>query len=525
MLVQRTLSVSPSYGSIWQACLSVRERERETGLSIANLSVITMSLPVSVLVSGKRKHDLSKSIPLTGPAFDESAPADPGEEWPELQWCDSLTVTPEPKKKHHRTSPSLSPNGMSAEKHGTSAPTPSPMRMSCTGAQLEWKESICHTTDTRTGKLHSVRDGPQWHDITMNWPPVLDEWLTRELTVGVDFSGLAMPVLALEKLQVPFRHVFSCELGSDACCQRLIAHRFKPASISPVSLTDIASLRHRSNPASIYNDRREPVDLYVFGAPCVKSCSEGSGVGDPRLISAACKYCLRARPRIIVSENQVDITHKKHANILNELTAALAPHYVLHSRILNSADYGLRQQRQRWYFVAIRKDCYMARDTTCATGQTGFCWPRGSTLVKPDIEAFLDPEAKCDTWKRLPDTDAERRLVKTAWRKLKKAGLHPDLNPTFVNTSCQALHRTNEMCTMTRARCARFQYWVTSRGRPVTLSELARFQGAELTDWGDLDKCGLRVSRCQFASMLGAAESLPVVMYVLKQAISATNLD
>ena len=60
-----------------------------------------------------------------------------------------------------------------------------------------------------------------------------------------------------------------------------------------------------------------------------------------------------------------------------------------------------------------------------------------------------------------------------------------------------------------------FDYWITSRGRALSLAEMARFQG--------VDKCG--VSRTQFASMLGNSVTLTVMMKVLKNAISSTRLD
>ena len=76
---------------------------------------------------------------------------------------------------------------------------------------------------------------------------------------------------------------------------------------------------------------------------------------------------------------------------------------------------------------------------------------------------------------------------------------------------------------MTRTRCAAFDYWVTSRGRPLTLREMTRFQGAELEDFGDLDKYG--ISKTQFAGMLGNSVTLTVMMHVLKAAIASTRFD
>ena len=360
-------------------------------------------------------------------------------------------------------------------------------------------EKTLSTTGSR--RRDTVRDGTHG-----SGKLVLNEcrWLRRAITVGTDFSGLEMPIIALEKLQIPFRHLFSCD--SDLHCRKLIQGRFKPAAVYKNILDD--------------DGDRASVDLYVFCAPCVTFSSEGNGEGDETLIKAACMYIRKSRPRIIVSENVVGITFKKHARILRKLRATLSPHYVMFTRILNSADYGVCQQRRRWYLVAIRRDCY----------QADFRWPRASKSGKPDIEACLDAPTRREFWKRLPDKSGKdnrrRELVKTAFRKLKAAKLHPAANPTFVDTGCslsRAHHRTNEMCTMTRTRCAAFDYWVTSRGRPLTLREMTRFQGAELEDFGDLDKYG--ISKTQFAGMLGNSVTLTVMMHVLKAAIASTRFD
>lgn len=425
--------------------------------------------------------------------------------------------TPQPKNKRRRIA--KADMTRSAEKAAATKSKTTPAqghctRMPCTErgpkwigmsearARLSGKATTCPSTGKRFGNRVPVL-GLSAPD-TVTWLP--------EISVGTDFSGCEMPALALEKLQIPFRHVFACDI--DASCRRLIAHRFKPEKI----YNDILTCSSSGRPA---------VDLYMFCAPCVTFSTEGKGAGDPTLIKASTKYCLAKRPKIIVSENVRAITFKKFAKTMKKFYKALRPYYVLHTRVLNSADFGVRQQRQRWFFVAIRRDCCKTTQKNGKT-QSDFHWPRRSQQLAK-IESYLDPKTKGETWKRLPDKagkdNRRRELVKKCIRELQSAGVHPS-TPTFVDTGCslaRAHHRTGEMCAMTRTRAATFEYWCTSRGRPLTLSELTRFQGAELEDFGDLRQCD--VSRSQFASMLGNSVSLPVVMQVLKSAIAATKFD
>ena len=209
--------------------------------------------------------------------------------------------TPQPKNKRRRIAKAdmtRSAEKAAATKSKTTPAQGNCTRMPCTGKRLEWKATTCPSTGKRFG----------------NWVPILGlsapdtvTWLP-EISVGTDFSGCEMPALALEKLQIPFRHVFACDI--DASCRRLIAHRFKPEKI----YNDILKCSSSGRPA---------VDLYMFCAPCVTFSPEGKGAGDPTLIKASTKYCLAKGPKIIVSENVRAITFKKFAKILKKFYKAL----------------------------------------------------------------------------------------------------------------------------------------------------------------------------------------------------------
>ena len=86
----------------------------------------------------------------------------------------------------------------------------------------------------------------------------------KPLRVGTDCSGIEAPIQALQNLQVPFEHIFSCD--SDASCRKTIEANFPPKHF----YDDIRS-RDNSKVAS--------VDLYVAGFPCQPFSSAGKKQG------------------------------------------------------------------------------------------------------------------------------------------------------------------------------------------------------------------------------------------------------
>ena len=75
----------------------------------------------------------------------------------------------------------------------------------------------------------------------------------EHLTVGTDCSGMDMPIIALEHLGIPYRHVFASEV--DPTARRFILDKFTPEHI-------YGDIRERGN------EKAPHVDLYVAGFSC-----------------------------------------------------------------------------------------------------------------------------------------------------------------------------------------------------------------------------------------------------------------
>jgi DNA (cytosine-5)-methyltransferase 1 len=125
------------------------------------------------------------------------------------------------------------------------------------------------------------------------------------------------------------------------------------ADIKNISGKDICRLAHIEN--------RE-VDIVFGGAPCQGFSMIGKrALDDPRnqLIGHYLRVVSDIRPKYCVLENVKGLTVGKHAQFLSELIDELKKiHYkvLLPYRVLNAADYGVPQNRERLFLIAARED-------------------------------------------------------------------------------------------------------------------------------------------------------------------------
>lgn len=113
----------------------------------------------------------------------------------------------------------------------------------------------------------------------------------RKITIGTDFSGMDMPVLALQLLGVSHQHVFGCD-NNPKC--RVYGESVYGTTLwyDDVSDRDITSAPY--------------CDVFVWGAPCVSFSKLGKqrGVKDPRGQLGGCSldYIRHHKPRLTIME-------------------------------------------------------------------------------------------------------------------------------------------------------------------------------------------------------------------------------
>jgi DNA (cytosine-5)-methyltransferase 1 len=168
----------------------------------------------------------------------------------------------------------------------------------------------------------------------------------QQLRVGTDCSGIEAPIQALQQLNIPFTHEFACE--KDKYALQSIQANYNPKLI----YTDITTRDHSSLP---------DIDLYVCGFPCQPFSNMGKKLGilDPRSnISEHCIEVIRVKqPKFFILENVKNFKTIQDGIPFNHLLQELnVLDYSISVDILNTKDYGIPQNRERLFFIGIRKD-------------------------------------------------------------------------------------------------------------------------------------------------------------------------
>lgn len=292
--------------------------------------------------------------------------------------------------------------------------------------------------------------------------------LQRPFRVATDCSGMETPIMALNRLQVDFEHVFSC----DTCPQvkkQILANFPRVKFFDDLMARDNSS---RDVPAA---------DLYIAGFPCQPFSGAGKGLGleDTRgtVFFGCADYIRRKRPRAFVLENVKRILSNNNGHtwevIMNTLTRMNGGAYHVDWKVLDTQEHGVPQSRPRVYIVGVLK-------TVLPKNFESFPWPEPLPMLS--IEPLLEEAERKPTMKDLPSKSPTTpykgvKEVMTAPQKAKKDPLSRtflidvDASPNF-----RSYMEDRVMC-MTKSRpCG---YWISSRGRRMNVDEMLRLQGME----------------------------------------------
>ena len=321
--------------------------------------------------------------------------------------------------------------------------------------------------------------------------------------VGSDFSGLETACLALNRIP-NFRKALLFASDSQPACRKVLEWLHRPQRL----FEDVSQRDPKEEPY---------VDLYIATPPCqaFSTCGRRRGLKDPRgrLFKHSMQYIKRRRPRAVVIENVRGLASKPYRHVLKGLKQAfLSLGYQVHMGVLDSSKYQVAQVRKRLFIVAIKKDSF----------RRAFKWPkaRGSKT----LQDILDPKVANDLPGRLPKNKRKRSLVKNAFKAVWGEGIDPRVTPVAIDVGCTAAWASKgvNICkTILRGRAAAFGYWVSSRGRPLSITELMKALGikpSELAGWENT------ISRSQMGAMLGNFVPVPLIGSVLQSAMYAAGL-
>ena len=326
----------------------------------------------------------------------------------------------------------------------------------------------------------------------------------RVLKFGSDFSGLDSAWLALKRLKIPAKLVFCSD--NNAACKQLLLKLHEPERF----YNDVSG----RSPSEL-----EYCDLYVTTPPCQAWSSAGQrrGLQDSEgrgiVLQESVRYVQAMKPRVVCLENVKGMMSKKFLPVFKGVKKAMRSlGYNVYSTVLNSADFKVAQDRKRVFIVAIRTDSQRA----------GFRWPKPEGRAK--LADVLDPVKATDKPCRLPRAPRASSLARKACQEVFRAGVDPREVPVAVDVDASprfASYGVNICKTMTKSRAATGGFWVSTRGRKMTLQEIMRVSGLQDDELG-WKSAG--VTEKQVGGMLGNSVPVPLMAAVLRQAMIAGGL-
>ena len=324
--------------------------------------------------------------------------------------------------------------------------------------------------------------------------------LPKKVTVGTDFSGMDTPIIALKKLKVDFRHVFSCEKSRAG--EKLIKKVFQPE----VFYTDIEKRSFGEAPAcSVY--------VSSFPSPPFSNLStEERG----RLVFNSLKYVESRLPAAVIFENVPQFA-TKHAALNDVIRKAFRNlGYGIEEKVLDAHDHGLPHSRPRWYFVAIATSAMRKRGHL----ESVFPAPRASCAHLP--QSIVAPAAK---FLKLPTTTEAKTNAMDAYEKAIKKGINPFVQPLIID--CKASPQWpsygvgHAPCLRSRICSLANAYWCSTKGGFLEVEDLAWLQGVEPAD---CDWKSAKISKGQFGGLVGSAMSANILVQLLPRLLHQARL-
>jgi site-specific DNA-cytosine methylase len=230
------------------------------------------------------------------------------------------------------------------------------------------------------------------------------------------------------------------------------------------------------------------------------------------------------RPRAFLLEKVKGLTSKRHQqvleNIINRLRRIADGAYKVGFRVLDTADHGLPQHRERLYIVGMKR-CCLVREACFKWPSPSICLPLPSVLGWGPVDKRKALKREAKFLSKSPASLGQR--LASALRRIAMKGLDPrdPHRPIVVDIDGSVAHwmRGVSPC-LTRARASTGHY-LPALGRRLTIHEHLRLQGLPVT----IHKlCRDHVSERQLGSMIGNSLSLNVIRKLLSKMLPACGL-
>ena len=340
-----------------------------------------------------------------------------------------------------------------------------------------------------------------------HWAKVRLAPLSRVIMVGTECSGLesVMAALDLMGLRGKSRLRFVCE--KDSAARKLILAHQKP----DIVYQDITHRPVQGMPTC---------DLYAAGFPCQPFSTAGlhEGADDRhgrgRIFPHVAEYIRQKTPKCFVLENVKGLTSKTHHKTFLDMLATLRSDgkYLVTWRVMNTADYGIPQNRPRLYVVGMLR-------SALPDGEVRFKWPCPTGCTP--LNLLLEPKTvKREQPRR--GTVAHKKLIKLI-RRLDKQGLAQSSTAIALDIfAATGRAMVGRVPCLTRSRAGAGGYWITTTAGLLTTREMLRLQGLPERLINAAELAG--ISERQLRQMIGNAMSVNVLVILLGRLLPAMGL-
>jgi DNA (cytosine-5)-methyltransferase 1 len=307
------------------------------------------------------------------------------------------------------------------------------------------------------------------------------------LRVGTDCSGIEAPIEALKQLKIPFEHEFSSEI--DKYCIKSIKANYNPKIIfgdkdGPFPEGDI-----RKRDINVVPD----IDLYVCGFPCQPFSSAGkrNGLNDDRgnVFFSCLDVIKQKQPKYFILENVKGLLTHDKGNTWKIISSCLENlksnyGYYIHSKVLNTKDYGIPQNRERLFIIGNKNNT--------------FIW--GEKIKMKNLIDFID------------FTDTRKDNIPNRIEKSNFLNLIP-INSLIVDFSFYGRTTFPSSDKICPCIAKKSEMWNVKLNRKLNINELLKLQGFSIN-------FNIKVPETYFKQQIGNSISVNVLKEILIKLMS-----
>ena len=346
--------------------------------------------------------------------------------------------------------------------------------------------------------------------LAASWAAVCFSKAGPKISVGTECSGLESVMAAFDQMGLGDRAQlqFICE-KYPAARKLILAHRCPKVVFHDITTRPVQKM---------------PVcDIYAAGFPCQPWSAAGlrEGTNDRqgrgKIFFHIHQYIRNKAPKCFLLENVKGLTMVTHrdtfAAYLKSLRDGLDNKYIVSWRVLNTADFGLPQNRPRLYIIGIQHAVLQGRQLP------PFQWPR--TVGCVPLASVLE-SGPVQRQQPRPNTVAEKNL-RTLQHRLMGNGNVPSTPVALDIFASKPRTMIGKVPCLTRTRAGSGGYWITGVNGLLTTREMLRLQG--------LPECLIKIAKTagvserQLCQMIGNAMSVNVLVVILSRLLPALGLS